>query len=75
MSEIKESLKNSGLEGFSFDEPKKLLRILLSEILGYDEIIDIARVLTDEIQESHTTFEGKKFASVSQCIFECYKRI
>ncbi len=75
MSEIKESLENSGLEGFSFDEPKKLLRILLSEILGYDEIIDIARVLTDEIQESHTTFEGKKFASVSQCIFECYKRI
>ena len=75
MSEIKENIENGSLKSFGFDEPKKLLRILLSEILGYDEIIDIARVLVGEIEESHTTFEGKKFASVSQCIFECYKRL
>ncbi len=74
MSEINENALSNG-EGFNFNNPRKLLRILLSEIIGYDEIIDIARDLADEIEEAHTTFEGKKFASVSQCIFECYKRI
>lgn len=78
MSEINENLGNPEIRnasGLSFSDPKKLLRILLSEIIGYDEIIDIARELIDDIEEKHTTLEGKKFASVSQCIFECYKRI
>ncbi len=74
MSEIKEKIPETGGE-FSFDNPKKLLKILLSEFIGYDEIIDIARDLADEINDKHTTLEGKKFASVSQCIFECYKRL
>lgn len=78
MSEINENLGNPEIRnasGLSFSDPKKLLCILLSEIIGYDEIIDIARELIDDIEEKHTTLEGKKFASVSQCIFECYKRI
>ncbi len=61
--------------GYNFSNPKKLLQILLSELISYDEIIDIARILADSIDEKHTTLKGKKFANVSQCIFECYKRI
>lgn len=61
--------------GYNFSNPKKLLQILLSELIAYDEIIDIARILADDIKEKHTNLQGKKFANVSQCIFECYKRI
>lgn len=63
------------LEGYNFSNPKKLLQILLSELIAYDEIINIARILADDIKEKHTNLQGKKFANVSQCIFECYKRI
>ena len=45
MSEINENLGNPEIRnasGLSFSDPKKLLCILLSEIIGYDEIIDIA---------------------------------
>ncbi len=61
--------------GYNFSNPKKLLQILLSELIAYDEIIDIARILANDIKEKHTNLQGKKFANVSQCIFECYKRI
>ncbi len=74
MSEINENLLENA-DGFNFNNPKKLLRILLSEFIGYDEIMDISKDLADEIEQKHTTFEGKKFASVSQCIFECFKRL
>ncbi len=62
-------------KGYNFSNPKKLLQILLSELIAYDEIIDIARILANTIEEKHTNMQGKKFANVSQCIFECYKRI
>lgn len=62
-------------KGYNFSNPKKLLQILLSELIAYDEIIDIARILANDIKEKHTNLQGKKFANVSQCIFECYKRI
>ena len=63
------------ISGYNFSNPKKLLQILLSELISYDEIMDIARALVNEIEEKHTTFSGRKFASVSQCILECYKII
>jgi len=66
---------DSTVSGYNFSNPKKLLQILLSELIAYDEIIDIARILADDIKEKHTTLKGKKFANVSQCILECYKRI
>lgn len=63
------------LKEYNFSNPKKLLQILLSELIAYDEIIDIARILADDIEKKHTNLQGKKFANVSQCILECYKRI
>ncbi len=73
--EKNEAVNAETLEGYNFSNPKKLLQILLSELIAYDEIIDIARILANDIKEKHTNLQGKKFANVSQCIFECYKRI
>lgn len=74
-SEIFEDSACEIADGYNFSNPRMLLKILLSELISYDEIMDIARALVNEIEEKHTTFSGRKFASVSQCILECYKII
>lgn len=60
---------------FNFDNPRKVLRVLLSELISYDEILDFAKNLLEQIDQKHTTLENRRFATVSQCILECYKRI
>ena len=52
--EKNEAVNAETLEGYNFSNPKKLLQILLSELIAYDEIIDIARILANDIKEKHT---------------------
>lgn len=58
----------------NFSNPDEILNILLSLDLNYDEILETAQNLVQDIVSPHTNEAGIKYPSaLSQCILECFK--